>query len=289
MYEHKLIPTNGITLHAVAAGPADGPLVLLLHGFPEFWYGWRRQIPALAAAGFRVLAPDQRGYNLSDKPRDLAAYRLDELAADALGLIDAAGRERAFVVGHDWGAMVAWWLALVAPERVARLAILNVPHPHVARRHLTSDPEQQKRSLYAAFFQLPWLPEAALRAGDWRAAEQAMRGSSRPGAFTDADMVEYRRAWARPGAMTTMLNWYRAQLQRPMADWPAPRVVVPTTIIWGLKDFALRGVMAAESAAECDDAELIELPDNTHWVQHEAPELVNATLIARFKESSSAD
>ena len=281
--EHKLIPTNGITLHAVTAGPADGPLVLLLHGFPEFWYGWRRQIPALAAAGFRVLAPDQRGYNLSDKPRGLAAYCLDELAADALGLIDAAGRERAFVVGHDWGAMVAWWLALVAPQRVARLAILNVPHPQVFRRRLRSDPEQQKRSLYAGFFQLPWLPEAALRAGDWRVAEQAMRGSSQPGAFSDEDMVEYRRAWARPGAMTAMLNWYRALAQRPPDDPPSPRVVVPTTIIWGLKDFALRGEMAAESAAECDDAELIELPDNTHWVQHEAPELVNETLITRFK------
>ncbi|MBP6787099.1 MAG: alpha/beta hydrolase [Candidatus Promineofilum sp.] len=283
MYEHKLISTNGITLHTVTAGPEDGPLVLLLHGFPEFWYSWRRQIPALAAAGFRVLAPDQRGYNLSDKPRELSAYRLDALAADALGLIDAAGREQAFVVGHDWGAMVAWWLALVAPQRLHHLAILNVPHPFVMRRHLTSDPEQQKRSTYAGFFQLPWLPEAALRAGDWRAAEQAMRGSSRPGTFSDDDMAEYRRAWARPGAMTAMLNWYRALAQRPIADWPSPRVVVPTTIIWGLKDFALRGVMATESAAECDDVELIELPDNTHWVHHEAPELVNETLITRFQ------
>ena len=118
MYEHKLISTNGITLHTVTAGPEDGPLVLLLHGFPEFWYSWRRQIPALAAAGFRVLAPDQRGYNLSDKPRELSAGLLDALAADVLGLIDDAGRERAFVVGHDWGAMVAWWLALVAPQRL---------------------------------------------------------------------------------------------------------------------------------------------------------------------------
>ena len=127
--EHKLIPTNGITLHAVAAGPEDGPLVLLLHGFPEFWYSWRRQIPALAAAGFRVLAPDQRGYNLSDKPRDLSAYRLDALAADVLGLIDAAGRERAFVVGHDWGAIVAWWLALVAPQRVESVSYTHLTLP----------------------------------------------------------------------------------------------------------------------------------------------------------------
>ena len=176
MYEHKLIATNGITLHAVTAGPEDGPLVLLLHGFPEFWYGWRRQIPALAAAGFRVLAPDQRGYNLSDKPRELSAYRLDALAADALGLIDAAGRERAFVVGHDWGAMVAWWLALVAPQRVERLAILNVPHPYVFRRHLMNDAEQQKRSIYAGFFQLPWLPQSALSAAAPRAGWRNRQG-----------------------------------------------------------------------------------------------------------------
>jgi pimeloyl-ACP methyl ester carboxylesterase len=167
---------------------------------------------------------------------------------------------------------------------VERLAILNVPHPYVARRHLTSDPEQQVRSLYAAFFQLPWLPEAVLGAFDWKVAEESMRNSSLPGTFSDEDMEAYRQAWSRPEAMTTMLNWYRASLQRPMDDWPEPRVVVPTTIIWGLKDFALRGEMAAESAAECDDAELIELPDNTHWVQHEAPELVNETLITRFKE-----
>ena len=280
--EHSFVRTNGVTLHVVTDGPADGPLVLLLHGFPEFWYGWRQQIPALAAAGFRVAAPDQRGYNLSDKPRGLSAYALDTLAGDALGLIDAAGRERAYVAGHDWGAMVAWWLAMTAPQRVQRLAILNVPHPAVMRRHM-SDPRQVARSLYAAFFQLPGLPEATLRAGDWRTLERALRESSLPGTFSDADMEEYRKAWSRPRAMTTMINWYRALVQRPPADSPPSRVVVPTTIIWGMQDFALRGEMAAESAAECDDAELIRLEENTHWVQHEAAALVNDVLIDRFR------
>ena len=282
MYEHQFVSTNGITLHTVVAGPEKGPVVILLHGFPEFWYGWRKQIPALAAAGFRVWAPDQRGYNLSDKPRGLSAYRMDELAADALGLIDATGQERVFLVGHDWGAMVAWSVALLAPERLRRLAILNVPHPAVMRRRLRTDPQQMRRSLYAAFFQLPGLPEAAVGAFGYRALAHTLRESSRPGAFSDTDLDEYRRAWSRPGAMTSMLNWYRAALRRPVDDWPGPRVTVPTTIIWGMKDFALRAVMAEESAALCDRGELLRLEDNTHWVQHEAAAFVNETLITRF-------
>lgn len=285
-YEHRFIPTNGITLHTVVAGPEDGPAVILLHGYPEFWYGWRRQIPALAAAGFRVYAPDQRGYNLSDKPRDLAAYSLDELARDILGLIDATGQARVFLTGHDWGAMVAWWIALTAPDRLRRLAILNVPHPHVMRRHLMSDPRQMTRSLYAAFFQLPWLPELATSALDHRMLANTIRSSSLPGAFRDEEMDEYRRAWSRPGAMTTMLNWYRAALRRTAAEWPDPRVTVPTTIIWGMKDFALRAVMAEESAALCDRGELIQLEENTHWVQHEAAAVVNEALITRFASAA---
>ena len=146
MYEHHFIQTNGITLHTVMAGPVDGPVVILLHGFPEFWFGWRRQIPALAGAGFRVWVPDQRGYNLSDKPKGVVAYRLEALGADILGLINATGQERVYLAGHDWGAMVAWWVALNAPERLRRLAILNVPHPYVMRKHLLADPRQRARS-----------------------------------------------------------------------------------------------------------------------------------------------
>lgn len=279
--EHQFVPTNGITLHTVMAGPIDGPVVILLHGFPEFWYGWRRYMPGLAAAGFRVLAPDQRGYNLSDKPRGLDAYRMTTLVGDVLGLIDATDRERVIVAGHDWGAMVAWWLALLAPERLHRLAILNVPHPHVAWRHLSRDPRQMARSLYAGFFQLPRLPEMLLTAFNWRTLSRSLRDSSLPGTFTDANLEAYRQAWSKPGAMTAMLNWYRAYAQRP-SPLPPPRVTVPTTVIWGMRDFALRGVMAAESVALCDDGELIEMPGNTHWVLHEAAEAINTMLIERF-------
>src|SRR4051794_28893294 len=148
--------TNGVMLHAVAAGPGDGPLVILLHGFPEFWYGWRHQIEPLAAAGFRVLVPDQRGYNLSDKPKKIPAYNLDVLARDVVGLIDDAGAARACVVGHDWGGAVAWWLGVKHPERLAKLALLNIPHPLVMRRALRRSSEQRRKSSYMFSFQLPW-------------------------------------------------------------------------------------------------------------------------------------
>lgn len=285
MYEHHFIRTNGITLHTVMAGPEDGPVVVLLHGFPEFWYGWRRQIPALAAAGFRVWVPDQRGYNLSDKPKGLDAYQLEVLAADICGLIDATGQAQVYLAGHDWGAMVAWWVALTAPERLRHMAILNVPHPSVMRRRLLTDPRQMARSFYAGFFQLPRLPEALLAADDWKALARSLQNGSLPGAFTDDDLDIYRKAWSQPRAMTSMLNWYRALFRRLNDTIPNERVSVPTTVIWGKKDAALRSVMAEESAALCDTGELIRLPDNTHWVQHEAADRVNSLLINRFTES----
>jgi pimeloyl-ACP methyl ester carboxylesterase len=277
--EELYIPTNGITLHVMAAGPADGPLVVLLHGFPEFWYGWRRQIPALAAAGYRVLVPDQRGYNRSDKPRGLSAYRSNHMAADTVGLLDAVGRERAAIAGHDWGALVGWLLALEYPERVARLAILNVPHPKVLEDNLRHNLRQRVRSLYAAFFQLPGLPEWLLRAGNWRALAETMRRSACPGSFTAADLRRYRAAWARPGAITAMLNWYRAAMRRPPHRPADPRVHVPVLMIWGARDQALGREMAPESIALCDDGRLHVLEDATHWVQHDAADRVNALLL----------
>lgn len=280
--EHHFIKTNDLTLHVVAAGPESGPPVILLHGFPEFWYGWRAQIPALAAAGFRVLAPDQRGYNLSDKPKGAAAYRLDLLAKDIVGLMDANRTDRVYLAGHDWGAIVAWWIALTTPERLRRLAILNVPHPTVMRRRLQSDPRQMARSTYAAFFQLPRLPETLSRANNWRLAVGALQGSSLPGTFSAADLDAYRAAWSQPGAYTAMLNWYRAAVRYPALERPGKRVTVPATIIWGAKDRFLGVEMAEESAALCDQGELIRMEANTHWVQHEAAAAVNAILLNRF-------
>jgi pimeloyl-ACP methyl ester carboxylesterase len=271
---HRTIATNGVRLHAVEAGPADGPLVLLLHGFPEFWYGWRHQIAPLAAAGLRVLAPDQRGYNTSDKPRGVAAYGLDELARDAVGLIEEAGRERAVVVGHDWGGAVAWWMAQRFPERVERLVAVNVPHLDVMRRHLWRDPAQRRRSRYMFFFQLPWLPERKLRRHGWAVARRALTKTSRPGTFSGGDLELYREAWRQPGALTAMLNWYRAGLWARPKPLPDPRVRAPALLIWGARDRFLGIEMAQPSVDLCDDGRLVVLEEATHWVQHEEPERV---------------
>ena len=191
----RFVPANGLRLHLVEAGPEDGPPVVLLHGFPEaLWYGWRRQIGPLAEAGFRVIVPDQRGYNTSDKPRGVAAYRVETLAADVAGLLDTLQLERASVVGHDWGAVVAWWLALARPERVSRLAILNVPHPAVMRRHLLSSPRQALRSWYVFFFQVP-----ACRSVCWRGTVSRTSPARCAGAAGAAAPTRISRSTARRG------------------------------------------------------------------------------------------
>jgi len=200
------IATNGIRLHTALAGPEDGEPVILLHGFPDAWFGWEPQIHALAAASFRVVAPDQRGYNLSDKPRGVASYRMDTLVADVVGLADALGFERFQLAGHDFGAMVAWHMGMRYRERIKRLAIANVPHPLVMRRYVRSHPSQMLKSWYAFFFQIPALPERIVRVGNWRMLMAAM-----PEALSQEERDCYRGAWAQPGAMTGMINWYRSK------------------------------------------------------------------------------
>ena len=276
--EHQQITTNGIKLHVVQDGPSEGPLVILLHGFPEFWYGWRRQIPYFAAAGYRVWAPDQRGYNLSDKPEGIAAYTLDELAADVVGLMDAAGQEKAFVVGHDWGAAVAWWVAAKYPERLARMVALNVPHHSVIRAHVRRSFTQLRKSWYVLFFQLPWLPERLAKLRNWNAAVQSLRLSSHPGTFTDSDLDSYRQAWSQPRAYTSMLNWYRAVLRKPSVAPASPRIKVPTLLIWRAQDKFLGREMAHPSIDLCDDGRLVIIEGATHWVQHEEADRVNSLM-----------
>ncbi len=276
--EHSYIETNGIHLHVVQAGPKSGIPVILLHGFPEFWYGWRKQIPALVEAGCRVIIPDQRGYNLSDKPKGIKNYRIDELVKDIVGLIDALDYQKINIVGHDWGAVVAWTLAYQHPERIQHLGILNVPHPLVMRRFLTRDMEQIRRSWYMFFFQLPWLPEMGMRADDWREAVRALRGSGLIHTFTNEDIQQYKEAWSQPGAITAMINWYRA-LRYEMKLPKEMRIKVPTLMMWGMKDMALTHRMARPSIDHVEEGNLILLPDATHWVQHDAAEEVNHYLI----------
>jgi pimeloyl-ACP methyl ester carboxylesterase len=272
---------NGVVLHGVEAGPEDGPLVVLLHGFPEFWWGWRRQIPVLAKAGFRVVAVDQRGYNTSDKPTRVAAYELDRLAGDVAAIIESCGRRRAHVVGHDWGGLVAWWTASRHPDRIERLAILNAPHPAIVGSYMRRHPSQILRSHYVAFFQIPWVPEAMLARSDYAALRGALVGSSRRGTFSQADLERYREAWRQPGALTGMLNWYRALRHRPaMAN---PRVASPALVIWGVEDRFLDIGLAHRSLALCDSGRLVRIEDATHWVHLEDAERVNGDLV-RFLE-----
>jgi len=274
---------NGpIELHAVAAGPLDGPVVLLLHGFPEFWYSWRNQIEPLAAAGFRVIVPDQRGYNTSSKPGGASSYALSHLISDVLAIADHLGQARIFLAGHDWGAAVAWSVALLHPQRVAKLAILNVPHPSVMRRYLKTNRHQLRRSWYMFFFQLPWLPEAAFSAFNFRLGVRSLVRSSRPDTFSPEDLVLYRTAWSQPGALTAMINWYRAAF-RYRSKFPDSTVHVPTRILWGERDAFLLPEMAHDSLRYCDTAELYTFANASHWLQHEEPARVSELLIDFFR------
>jgi epoxide hydrolase 4 len=273
----RFVRANGLRFHVVEAGPPDGPPVVLLHGFPELWYGWRRQIGPLAAAGHRVIVPDQRGYNTSDKPGGRAAYRIEALAADVIGLLDALALDRAGIVGHDWGAVVAWWLALAHPERASRVAILNVPHPAVLRRHLLRSPRQMLRSWYVLFFQVPGLPERFLARDAFASLARAVKGGRR-GTCTDEDLAVYREAWAQPGALTAMVNWYRAALRSAGTPLPRLRVSVPALVLWGARDRFLGREMAEPSVALCDDGRLEFFETATHWLQHDEAAAVNDRL-----------
>lgn len=280
--EHTIIRTNGINLHVVQTGAADGKVVILLHGFPEFWYGWRNQIDYLAEHGYRVLVPDQRGYNLSDKPAGVAAYNQDQLTADILGLIDATGRDKVCLIGHDWGGAVAWWLAFKHPERLDRLVILNSPHHKIFARALRTSSAQRRKSWYMVFFQTRRLPEWVVRRGNWHwFIRSVFQGSA---AFTAEDIEQYRQAWSQPGAMTAMINWYRASRLAPHpADW---RVHVPTLLIWGKGDSALGAELAQPSIAMCDQGRLVFIDHASHWVQHEAADQVNHWIGEFLAESS---
>lgn len=276
---HRNLQTNGITLHVVEAGPTTGPLVILLHGFPETWYSWRYQIGPLAAAGFHVLAPDQRGYNLSDKPKGVKAYRLDQLALDIVGLIDRMDQEKAVIIGHDWGAAVGWYLATNHPDRVEKYIALNVPHPSLMPVLLRRYPRQLLKSWYIFFFQLPWLPEIAIRLLGSNDKTMPLRQSSRPGTFSQADLARYRHSWKIPGALTGMVNWYRAMVRYLQALPRKPRVKGPVLIIWGRRDQFLLPQGAEASLEICDNGRLEFIPEASHWVQHEAPEKVNSLVI----------
>ncbi|KIO50067.1 alpha/beta fold hydrolase [Nitrosospira sp. NpAV] len=275
---HQRITGDGIDLHVVTAGV--GPPVILLHGFPENWRSWRRQIPMLAAAGFSVLAPDMRGYNLSDRPPEQNAYQLDHLVADVAALVRATGYPRAHIVGHDWGGIIAWTFADKHPQLVDRLVILNAPHLKLYFQEVRH-PRQMIKSWYMLFFLLPRLPELALSSNNFKAVRDMFRlRPARKESFSDKDIETYIEALSQPGALTAALNYYRANLtianMRKIAR-SAP-INAETLVIWGELDPAL-GIQLLEGLEQvASRLRVHRIRDSSHWVQNEAPEEVNKAL-----------
>ncbi len=273
---HSYADVNGVRLHYVEAG--EGPLVVLLHGFPEFWYSWRHQIPALADAGYHVVAPDMRGYNLSEKPAGWRAYGAEQLAGDIAALIRHLGVEKAHLVGHDWGAAVAYFTAMDHPDVVERLAILNVPHPARLLDGFRTV-RQLRKSWYMFFFQIPFLPERLLARNGFSFAKRSLRADS-PGSFSDADLERYVEAWSQPGALKGMIDYYRAALRqspRKALGRMSP-INCPVLVIWGERDRHLGRELAQPGPTWVPNVRVERLPEATHWVQHDAPERVNELL-----------
>ena len=281
-WNHEHVEANGIRFHYVTAG--QGPLVLLLHGFPQFWYAWRHQIPALAAR-FKVVAPDLRGYGDTEKPPRVADYRTGILAADVAGLVKAFGYEKAHVVGHDWGGAVAWTTALEQARVVDKLVVLNCPHPLVFGKALRSNLRQLGRSWYMFFFQLPLLPELVFRLSPNGVVERMFRRMAiRKDTFSDEDLAEFRAALEKPGALTAAINYYRATFRNISAlrelERSAPKIAAPTLLIWAEEDVALGKELTYGMEPLFSGPFHIEyVPQCSHWVNEEQPERVNRLLL----------
>jgi len=278
-FVHRTVRLAEVDLHVVEAGEPGAPLVVLLHGFPEIWRSWRHQLRALADAGFHAVAPDMRGYNLSSKPRGVDAYRVERLAADVAGLVRALGARTARVAGHDWGAMVAWELAMHHPNVVERLAILNVPHPVRMKQGLRSL-RQLRRSWYVFFFQLPFAPEALLRANDLAGLRHTLAESLAP-----TEIEHYVSAFAREGALTGAINYYRAAARAVVTGRGRrpQRIDQPVLVVWGERDRFLGKELAVPPGELVPDARVVFLPEASHWVQNDAPDRVNELLIEFFR------
>jgi pimeloyl-ACP methyl ester carboxylesterase len=286
-FETAFFDLPGARLHAALAGPTGGPLVILLHGFPEFWYEWRHQLGPLAAAGYRVIAPDQRGYNLSTK---VGPFDLQTLAGDIAHLIERAGVESAHIVGHDWGGAVAWALAAWHPQQVRRLLVINLPNPLAMSAALRQfNLRQYLRSTYVAYFQLPRLPEWSMRRNHFELMRRGLSGSALPGAFGADDLERLKAAWAQPGALSAMLGWYRAvgaswrQVSASQAQFS--RITAPALLLWGARDIALGVELAEASRQYMANGRLVCYPEHTHWLPAEGPAVVTRQMLAHFAET----
>lgn len=281
-FEHAFVDVGEVRMHYVTQG--SGKLLLFLHGFPDFWYVWRHQISALAKH-FRVVAPDLRGYNDTDKPEGVDKYRLNFLAQDVFGLIASLGEKEAMVIGHDWGGAVAWSLAAFYPQAVEKLVLLNAPHPNAYTRRARDSWRQLQKSWYVFFFQTPDVPEEVLSRNNFAFLKGMLRGSLvKKDVFTDEDLSMYVGAWSKPGALTAAINYYRANMNPAILfsekTVAFPKIKSPTMVLWGEQDVALSKDLIVNSEEFVDAPYSIEyFPNCGHWLQLEDPELVNKYLI----------
>jgi pimeloyl-ACP methyl ester carboxylesterase len=274
-WHHDTIHTNGIKLHYVTQG--EGPLMLMLHGFPEFWYSWRHQIPEFAR-DHKVVALDLRGYNDSDKPEAKSAYVMAEFIKDIKGVIEGLGYERCVLVGHDWGGAIAWSFAYAYPALVDRLIVLNLPHPAKFAEGLRT-PQQLLRSAYIFFFQFPVLPELLIQWNDFQALEAAFKGMAvDKTTFSNDDIEAYKNAFAKRDALTATLNYYRNMFAQGLttSDWGI--LTVPTLLIWGEADAALGKELTYGTEKYVQDFRIRYIPNCSHWVQQERSQLVNQLM-----------
>ncbi|MEG4532673.1 alpha/beta hydrolase [Microcoleus sp. D2_18a_D3] len=271
-WKHEFIATNGIKLHNVTQG--SGPLMLMLHGFPEFWYSWRHQIPEFAS-DYKVVAVDLRGYNDSDKPHDQSAYVMAEFVQDVKGIIQGLGYESCVLVGHDWGGAIAWSFAYAYPQMVDKLIVMNLPHPAKLAEGLRT-PQQLLRSWYIFLFQLPVLPELLIQLGDYQAISATLEGMAvDKSTFSPSDIEAYKDAAAKRGALTATINYYR-NLAGGFLDRQNWSVLqVPTLMIWGENDAAFGKELTYGTADYVRDFQIQYIPNCSHWVQQEQPQLVN--------------
>ncbi len=279
--ESRRIDLGDVTLHVVLAGPKTGSPVLLLHGFPEFWFTWHGQMERLAQTGFRVAAPDLRGYNRSDKPSDPAVYTDRHLAADAIGLLDALGWESAFLGGHDVGGGIAWRLAFEHPERFRRAVIFNIPHPRAWEQ---APPEEDADSVswFRPVFRMPFVPELICRAGDWFLVSYYLRNTSRPGTFGEDELALYKGAWARENAISSMLNTFRAPEVAIEGTPTDLRPSIPVRIVWGERDAFVPRESATLTEPLLPAGAVHYLPEASHWLLLEEPEETARQMIEFF-------
>ena len=285
-WQEDYIITNGINLHYVTQG--EGSLMLMLHGFPEFWYSWRHQIPEFAR-DYKVVALDLRGYNESDKPKEPEAYRMEELLKDVEGVIRGLGYESCILVGHDWGGAIAWSFAYAYPDLVDKLIVMNLPHPAKFMEGLKT-PQQLLKSWYIFLFQLPWLPELLLQWNDYQAIKSLFTGTAIDRtAFSPTDIEAYKDAAAKRGALTAMLNYYRnvfpSLFNEKQPEWNV--LNIPTLIIWGEEDIALGKELTYETEKLVNSLQIKYIPNCSHWVQQEQPQLVNQYMREFLQENYS--